>query len=478
MRHPMHLRSLLLALTLLGAAASARSAEAAPTGRAALREIFEELVETNTTLSAGSCTLAAERMAARLRTAGLPERDIHIVTDPAHPKEGSLVARLEGSDASLKPMLLLAHIDVVEAKREDWVRDPFTLIEENGFFYARGVADDKAMAAIWIDTLLRSLHGELKPRRDIKLALTCGEETTGAYNGVQHLLNEQRELIEAGFALNEGASGKLDENGKRVMLSVQAGEKASQNYRLEVTNRGGHSSRPVKDNAIYHLAAALGRLSALEFPVQLNDTTRLYFARMGEILGGTMGAAMKAFLANPTDTQALGTVIADPANNAMLRTTCVATTLEGGHASNALPQRARANVNCRIYPGSSIEDVRKILEQTINDPQVQVSTLEIRGPLAVPPPLTPAIMGHIEAVTHTIYPGVPLVPVFQAGYTDGQFLNGAGIPTYGISGIFGEHDGGGVHGLDERIRVRSLHDGRDFLFELVKRLANAPDPLP
>ncbi len=478
MRHPMHLRSLLLALTLLGAAASARSAEAAPTGRAALREIFEELVETNTTLSAGSCTLAAERMAARLRTAGLPERDIHIVTDPAHPKEGSLVARLEGSDASLKPMLLLAHIDVVEAKREDWVRDPFTLIEENGFFYARGVADDKAMAAIWIDTLLRSLHGELKPRRDIKLALTCGEETTGAYNGVQHLLNEQRELIEAGFALNEGASGKLDENGKRVMLSVQAGEKASQNYRLEVTNRGGHSSRPVKDNAIYHLAAALGRVSALEFPVQLNDTTRLYFARMGEILGGTMGAAMKAFLANPTDTQALGTVIADPANNAMLRTTCVATTLEGGHASNALPQRARANVNCRIYPGSSIEDVRKILEQTINDPQVQVSTLEIRGPLAVPPPLTPAIMGHIEAVTHTIYPGVPLVPVFQAGYTDGQFLNGAGIPTYGISGIFGEHDGGGVHGLDERIRVRSLHDGRDFLFELVKRLANAPDPLP
>ena len=478
MRHPMHLRSLLLALTLLSAAASARSAEAAPTGRAALREIFEELVETNTTLSAGSCTLAAERMAARLRTAGLPERDIHIVTDPAHPKEGSLVARLEGSDASLKPMLLLAHIDVVEAKREDWVRDPFTLIEENGFFYARGVADDKAMAAIWIDTLVRSLHGELKPRRDIKLALTCGEETTGAYNGVQHLLNEQRELIEAGFALNEGASGKLDENGKRVMLSVQAGEKASQNYRLEVTNRGGHSSRPVKDNAIYHLAAALGRVSALEFPVQLNDTTRLYFARMGEILGGTMGAAMKAFLANPTDTQALGTVIADPANNAMLRTTCVATTLEGGHASNALPQRARANVNCRIYPGSSIEDVRKILEQTINDPQVQVSTLEIRGPLAVPPALTPAIMGHIEAVTHAIYPGVPLVPVFQAGYTDGQFLNGAGIPTYGISGIFGEHDGGGVHGLDERIRVRSLHDGRDFLFELVKRLANAPDPLP
>ena len=478
MRHQMHLHTLLLSLTLLGAAAAARSAEGATSGYAAFREIFEELVETNTTLSAGSCTLAAERMATRLKAAGLPEHDIHIVTDPAHPKEGSLVARLQGSDASLKPMLLLAHIDVVEAKREDWVRDPFTLTEENGFFYARGVADDKAMAAIWIDTLLRSLGGELKPRRDIKLALTCGEETTGAYNGAQHLVNERRELIDAGFALNEGASGKLDEQGNRVMLSVQAGEKASQNYRLEVTNRGGHSSRPVKDNAIYHLAAALSHVSELEFPVQLNDTTRLYFTRMSEILGGTMGAAMKAFLANPADAQALGTMIADPANNAMLRTTCVATTLEGGHASNALPQRARANVNCRIYPGSSIEEVRKILEQTINDPQVQVSTLEIRGPLAVPPPLTPAIMGHIEAVTHAIYPGVPLVPVFQAGATDGQFLNGAGIPTYGISGLFIEHDLGGIHGLDERLRVRSLHDGRDFLFALVKRLANAPDPLP
>ena len=455
------------------------SAASGPTpGQAALREVFEELVETNTTLSSGSCTLAAERMAARLKKAGMPESALHLVVDPAHPREGSLVAHLRGSDPALRPMLLLAHIDVVEAKREDWVRDPFTLTEENGFFYARGVADDKAMAAIWVDTLIRALNGEFAPGREIRMALTCGEETSGAYNGAQHLMEERRELIDAAFALNEGAWGKLDPQGKKMMLSIQAGEKASQNYRLDVTNPGGHSSRPVKDNAIYHLAGALTKVSALEFPVQLNDTTRVYFTRMGGILGGELGDAMKTVAENPADAKALATAITDPTNNAMLRTTCVATTLEGGHATNALPQRARANVNCRIYPGSSVEDVRLTLQKAIDDPAVTVSTLEIRGPLAKTPPLTPAIMGAVEAVSSKIYPGVPLVPIFQAGATDGQFLNAAGIPTYGISGIFFEHDLGGVHGLDERVRVRSLYEGRDFLFELVKRLANTPDPLP
>ena len=464
-------------LSLLVGALPASAASPTP-GQAALREIFEELVETNTTLSAGSCTLAAERMAARLKSAGMPEGNLHLVVDPAHPREGSLVAHLPGSDPSLRPMLLLAHIDVVEAKREDWVRDPFTLTEENGFFYARGVADDKAMAAIWVDTLIRALKGELRHGRELRMALTCGEETSGAYNGAQHLMDERRELIDAAFALNEGAWGKLDPQGNKVMMTIQAGEKASQNYRLEVTNPGGHSSRPVKDNAIYHLAGALTRVSALEFPVQLNDTTRVYFDRMGDILGGDMGTAMKALVRNPADATALATVIADPVNNAMLRTTCVATVLEGGHATNALPQRARANVNCRIYPGSSVEDVRLALQKTIDDPAVSVTTLEIRGPLAKTPPLTPAIMAAVEETSRKIYPGVPLVPIFQAGATDGQFLNAAGIPTYGVSGIFFEHDLGGVHGLDERVRVRSLYEGRDFLFELVKRLANTPDPLP
>ena len=475
MRLPIRARACLTALCAL----LPLSAAATPTpGQAALREIFEELVETNTTLSAGSCTLAAERMAARLKRAGMREEDLHLVVDPAHPREGSLVAHLRGSDPSLRPMLLLAHIDVVEAKREDWVRDPFTLTEENGFFYARGVADDKAMAAIWVDTLIRASKGEFAPARELRMALTCGEETSGAYNGAQQLFDKHRDLIDAAFALNEGAWGKLDPEGNRVMMSIQAGEKASQNYRLEVTNPGGHSSRPVKDNAIYHLAGALTRVSGLEFPVQFNDTTREYFRRMGEILGGDMGTAMKRIVENPADAKALATVTADPANNAMLRTTCVATVLEGGHATNALPQRARANVNCRIYPGSSVEDVRLALQNVIADPAVTVSTLEIRGPLAKTPPLTPAIMSAVEGVTAKIYPGVPLVPIFQAGATDGQFLNAGGIPTYGVSGIFFEHDLGGVHGLDERVRVRSLYEGRDFLFELVKRLAATPDPLP
>lgn len=464
-------------LSLLVGALPASAANPTP-GQAALRDIFKELVETNTALSAGSCTLAAERMAARLKAAGMPEGNLHLVVDPAHPREGSLVAHLPGSDPSLRPMLLLAHIDVVEAKREDWVRDPFTLTEENGFFYARGVADDKAMAAIWVDTLIRALKGELRHGRELRMALTCGEETSGAYNGAQHLIDERRELIDAAFALNEGAWGKLDPQGNKVMMTIQAGEKASQNYRLEVTNPGGHSSRPVKDNAIYHLAGALTRVSALEFPVQLNDTTRVYFDRMGDILGGNMGAAMKALVRDPADSDAVATVISDPVNNAMLRTTCVATMLEGGHATNALPQRARANVNCRIYPGSSVEDVRLALQKAIDDPAVSVTTLEIRGPLAKTPPLTPAIMAAVEETSRKIYPGVPLVPIFQAGATDGQFLNAGGIPTYGVSGIFFEHDLGGVHGLDERVRVRSLYEGRDFLFELVKRLANTPDPLP
>ena len=467
----------LLRLTALAALLGSGIANA-DEGRASFRALFEELVETNTTLSAGSCTEAAQRMARHLREAGLAEQDLQIVTVPDHPREGNLVARLRGSAPGLAPMLLLAHIDVVEARREDWQRDPFTLVEENGYFYARGVADDKAMASIWVDSMLRALRGEFRPRREIRLALTCGEETNGAFNGAQYLVNERKALIDAAFALNEGAWGILDEKGRRVMMSVQAGEKASQNYRLEVTNPGGHSSRPVKENAIYRLSKATLAVAAHEFPVQLNDTTRVYFTRMSEILGGETGDAMRALVADPADTRAVATVTADPSWNAMLRTTCVATTLEAGHATNALPQRARANVNCRIYPGSTPEDVRRELERVIADPAVAVSTLELRGPVAKAPPLSPAIMGPVESVAAKIYPGVPVVPVFLAGATDGQFLNAAGIPTYGIGGIFFDKDLGGVHGLDERLRVESLYAGRDYLFELVKQLADSPDPVP
>jgi len=446
--------------------------------QAAFRELFRELVETNTTLSAGSCTEAAEKMAARLQAAGLPDRDIHLLTVPDHPREGSLVAVVEGQDAALGAMLLLAHVDVVEARREDWTRDPFTLFEENGYVYARGVSDDKAMAAIWVDTLVRFLQSGFRPSRTIKLALTCGEETSGAFNGAEYLSKEQRQLIDAAFALNEGAWGVLDDQGRRIFMSVQAGEKAAQNYRLGVRNSGGHSSRPVKDNAIYHLAAGLTRIAAYEFPIQLNDTTRAYFTRVGEMKGGELGAAMGALAANATDAAATAKVTADPTYNAMLRTTCVATVLEAGHATNALPQRATANVNCRVYPTETLEDVRRTLERVVADPEITVTKLETRGPQAKAPPLTPAIMGPIEEVAAEVFLGIPVVPIFQAGATDGQFLGAVGIPTYGIGALFFDPDLGNIHGLNERLRVESLYDGRDYLYELVKKLATTEGPIP
>jgi acetylornithine deacetylase/succinyl-diaminopimelate desuccinylase-like protein len=447
---------------------TAAQAEGIRPDQAAFREIYKELVETNTTLSAGSCTEAAQKMAARLRAAGYPDSDLHLFSAADHPKEGGLVAILPGTDAQAKAILLLAHIDVVEAKREDWERDPFKLIEEGGYFYARGSLDDKSMAATWVDTLIRLRGERTKPRRTIKMALTCGEETSGAFNGAEYLVKEKRDLIDAAFALNEGSWGMLDANGKRVMMGVQAGEKTTQNFRLEVTNPGGHSSRPVKNNAIYHLAGALKGIEHYEFPIKLNDTTRVYFSRMATIVGGEAGAAMTKLVADPTDAAAAAKVAEDPTWNGMLHTTCVATMLDAGHATNALPQRARANVNCRIYPGEPIESVRQALEKAAADPEVKVSTLETRGPPSVVPPLTKEIMGPIEKVSAKIYPGVAVIPLLQPGATDGQFLSPAGIATYGINGLFLDPDLGGIHGLNERVRVQSLYDGRDFLYELVK----------
>jgi acetylornithine deacetylase/succinyl-diaminopimelate desuccinylase-like protein len=453
---------------VIGFSAAAAQAQERP-DQTAFKALYKELVETNTSLSAGSCTLAAERMAARLKTAGYPDADLHLFTAEGHPKEGGLVAVLPGSDPKLKAVLLLAHIDVVEAKREDWERDPFTLVEEGGYFYARGASDDKSMAAIWTDSLIRLRQEGYRPRRTIKMALTCGEETAGAFNGAQYLSEHHRDLIDAAFALNEGAGGENDKDGKKLLLEIQAGEKVAQNYRLEVTNPGGHSSRPTRDNAIYHLAGALTRIGGYEFPIQLNDATRGYFSAMAKIKGGETGAAMQALLADPTDARAVAAVEAgDLSWNAILHTTCVATMLDAGHATNALPQRARANVNCRIFPGVPIEEVRQTLEKVVADPQVKVTTLEIRGPTSAAPPLTPQIMAPIEKIAAEMWPGLPVVPIMQAGATDGQFLNGAGIPTYGVEGIFYDPDLGHIHGLNERIGVQSLYDGRDFLYRLVK----------
>ena len=457
--------------SLLGLAAlsMATASFAQQPGEAAFRATYKELIETNTTLSSGSCTLAAQRMAARLKAAGIAESDLHFITPKDKPKEGGVVAVFPGTDPSARAILLLAHIDVVEAKREDWTRDPFTLIEEGGYFYARGTMDDKAQAAIWVDLLVRFKAEGYKPRRTLKLALTCGEETAGAYNGAEDLAKNHRALIDAEFALNEGGGGQLDKTGKPLVHTIQAGEKLPQNYSLEVTNPGGHSSRPVKENAINRLAAALVKVSNYEFPIVTNDTTVGFFKAMGPIIGGEGGQALSAFASDPQNTALAQKIAAsDPSMNAILHTTCIATMLSGGHATNALPQRAMANVNCRIFPGTSVESVRQSLEAAVADPMVKVTTLETRSAASAPPPLTPAIMGPARQVSEQVFPGVPFIPMLQAGGTDGAFLTPAGIPTYGVSGIFIDADLGGIHGLNERVRVKSLLDGREYLYRLVK----------
>jgi acetylornithine deacetylase/succinyl-diaminopimelate desuccinylase-like protein len=457
--------------SLLGLAAlsMATASFAQQPGEAAFRATYKELIETNTTLSSGSCTLAAQRMGARLKAAGIAESDLHFITPKDKPKEGGVVAVFPGTDTSAKAILLLAHIDVVEAKREDWTRDPFTLIEEGGYFYARGTMDDKAQAAIWVDLLVRFKAEGYKPRRTLKLALTCGEETAGAYNGAEDLAKNHRALIDAEFALNEGGGGQLDRAGKPQVHTIQAGEKLPQNYSLEVTNPGGHSSRPVKENAINRLAAALVKVSNYEFPIVTNDTTVGFFKAMGPIIGGEGGQALSAFASDPSNTGLAQKIAAsDPSMNAILHTTCIATMLSGGHATNALPQRAMANVNCRIFPGTSVESVRQSLEAAVADPMVKVTTLETRSAASAPPPLIPAILGPAQKVSEQVFPGVPFIPMLQAGGTDGAFLTPAGIPTYGVSGIFIDADLGGIHGLNERVRVKSLLDGREYLYRLVK----------
>src|SRR6202521_1082266 len=439
----------------------------------AFRALYKELVETNTTLSVGSCTLAAERLAAHLKTAGFGGKDVTLFSGADHPKEGGLVAVLAGTSNTARPMLLLGHLDVVEAKREDWTRDPFTLIEENGYFYGRGTSDMKAMDATWVDALIRFKRSGYRPKRTIKLALTCGEETTYAFNGAEWLAKNKPELIAAAFALNEGGGGRTDGHGKLVVESIQVGEKAAQNYRLETVNAGGHSSIPIRDNAIYELADALTKVRDHEFPVKMTDTTRAFFAKAGAARADDLGRAMVTLSQNPGDKAAEAIVSTDRSYHSMLRTTCVATLLEGGHANNALPQRAAANVNCRIFPGETVEGTQAALETAIGDSGVKVTLVPPVRPLAVPPPLDAAIIGPAESLVAKYFPGVPLVPSMSTGATDGIFLEAIGIPVYGAPGGWGDPDGNGVHGLNERRSVRSVYVGRDFLTELVKLYADA-----
>jgi acetylornithine deacetylase/succinyl-diaminopimelate desuccinylase-like protein len=435
--------------------------------------LYKELVETNTTLSAGNCTAAAERIAAHLKAAGFEDKDVTLFSVPDHPKEGGVVAVLNGTSKAAKPMLLLGHLDVVEAKREDWTRDPFTLIEENGYFYGRGTSDMKAMDATWIDALMRFKHDGYHPKRTIKMALTCGEETTYAFNGAEWLAKNRPELISAAFALNEGGGGRTDGHGKLLVESIQVGEKASQNYLLETTNAGGHSSIPIRDNAIYELADALAKVRDHEFPVKFTDTTRAFLAKAGAARDDELGRAMVALAHNPNDQVAEAVVSKDRSYHSMLRTTCVATLLSGGHANNALPQRATANVNCRIFPGETVDGTQAALVATIADRGVKVTPVPPVRPIAVPPPLDPKIMVPAEKLVAKYFPGVPLVPTMSTGTTDGIFLEAIGIPVYGAPGGWGDPDGNGVHGLNERRSVRAVFVGRDFLTDLIKAYADA-----
>lgn len=466
----------LLAASLMTLAALPAAARQPSTDEAEFRALYKQLVEINTTLSVGSCTEAARAMQARLVAAGIPESDTQVLAPPARPKDGNLIASYPGTDANAAPILLLAHIDVVEAKREDWQRDPFTLVEENGFFYARGASDDKAMASVFVDSLVRYRKEGFRPRHPLRLALTCGEETPDTFNGVSWLLKEHRELLRAGFALNEGAGGELDAHGKPIALQVQAGEKVYQDFRLEITDKGGHSSRPTKKNPIYALSAALDRIGAYQFPIALNDATRGYFKAQLELAPQAVAEDIKAVLADPPDAAAadrLWTI--NPGWNSMLRTTCVATMVEAGHAPNALPQRAGANVNCRILPGVPLEAVKAKLGELAADPSISISAVGEPSPVGNAPQLKASIMEPVRKVAESIWPGVAIVPTMATGATDGRFLNAIGVPTYGMSGMFHDAEGSHAHGLDERIRVKSLLDGRRFLYEVVKAYANAKD---
>jgi len=452
----------------LGLALLAGVVSAQPTAnQQKFRELYQELVEINTTDSVGSCTTAAQALAARLQAGGIAPASMQILIPPGAPKKGNLVVRYKGNGAK-KPLLLLGHLDVVEAKREDWQRDPFKLIEEGGYFYARGSSDDKAMVAIFTHNLIRYQAEGYRPERDLILAFTCDEEIIPSpYNGVEFLLKNHRPLIAAEFALNEGAAGLLDKTGKPVRMSIQVGEKVFQTYTLEVTNPGGHSSVPVKDNAIYHLAGGLARLGAFDFPFKLSEATRAYFERMSAIETGQTAADMKAILRDPPDAQAIARLAANPSNNSTFRTTCVATMLDAGHATNALPQRARATVNCRILPGEPVDEVQKTLARVLANDKIKITPVG-EATLSPAPPLTRDMLAPVEAVSAQMWPGVPVVPTMLVATTDGRFTNNAGIYTYGLSGLFRDPDGSGVHGLNERIPVQSLYDGLEFLYRVVK----------
>lgn len=433
------------------------------------RDIFKQLIEINTTdTPRGNITTAAEAMAARLKAAGFPEADVKVLGPD--PRKGNLVARYRGTGAR-KPLLLLAHLDVVEAKREDWSFDPFTFLEKDGYFYGRGTTDDKSMAAYFVANLIRLKEEGFKPDRDLILALTADEES-GDFNGPAWLLKNHRDLIDAEFAVNEGGGGSM-RKGKYLTNEIQGSEKVYQDFRLETKNAGGHSSLPVKDNAITHLSQGLARLGAFDFPVELNDVTRGYFEKSASIeTDPKVAADMRAVAGAKPDLAAAARLSAAlPYWNSVMRTTCVATRLEGGHANNALPQLAAANVNCRILPGVAPTAVRDTLVKVLDDPKISVTFVGEATP-SKPTVLRPDVVAAVETLTKQMFPGVVVIPVMSTGATDGLYLRNADIPTFGIDGTFGDMDDVRAHGRDERIGIKQFFEGLEFQYRLVKMLSS------
>jgi acetylornithine deacetylase/succinyl-diaminopimelate desuccinylase-like protein len=453
----------MLALLLVLAAAPLSP----PAEQKLAREILKELVEIDTTQT-GSTTTAAEALKRRLVAAGWAKDDVHVF-GPS-PRKGNLVARLAGT-GKRKPLILLGHLDVVAARRDDWSMDPFKLIEKDGYYYGRGSEDMKSLVALWVATVIRFKKEGHRPDRDLILVLTADEEN-GPENGVVWLLKNHRPLIDAAYALNEGGGGEI-KDGRYRANDVQASEKQYLSYRLEVRNKGGHSSLPESENAIVRLADALGRIHRHQFPARLNDVTRAYFQRMASLETGATAADMRAIATpgKPLDEQAVKRLSLTTFYNARLRTTCVPTLIEGGHAENALPQRAVATVNCRALPDEKPDELQRTLAGLIDDPNVKLEA--VKPPDGGPPsPLLPELMSAIEKVTGELWPGVIVLPVMQPGATDGRFLRAAGIPTYGVSGLFRDVTDIRAHGRDERIPVKSFQESQEFVYRLLKLLTS------
>jgi acetylornithine deacetylase/succinyl-diaminopimelate desuccinylase-like protein len=469
--------SIALAAITLAHAAQAQAPRAANTPHERLaREIYAELIGINSTDSVGSTTQAVRAMAKRFLDAGFPAADVHVLIPSADTTHGNLIVRYRGKSTSRgKPLLLLAHLDVVAAKRSDWPRDPFTLFEENGFFYGRGTADDKAMASIFVANLLTYKAEGWKPDRDLILALTAAEEG-GANNGVEFLIANHKDLIDAAYAINEGGGGTLTASGSTVSPqynSIQAAEKVPENMTLTVRNSGGHSSVPRPDNAIYSLANGLVRLSRYTFPVALNPVSRGFFEQTAKVEKPEFAAAMRAIAANPLDSAAAAKLSTDPRYASMLRTTCVATILAGGHAENALPQTATANVNCRIVPTSSAEETVATLQRVLADTAIKIT---FNDPVREKFPksadaIVPELLNAVTSLTGKMFGDIPVIPIMSTGATDGRFLRAAGTPTYGVSGIFSLPGETNAHGRDEKLRTKSYYDGLDFLDKLVRSLS-------